>query len=154
MLKVKIINLFKFIMVEVDIFDIANGVSLIGTCLGLFSRVPQVYRTYKSKSANDRSASKSQDRISSLMCLSSGSPRYCSKSFRLAISGKYRNIYAPKPILGAACEPISINVILEAGTPISLPSLSVSHRIPSDDEIALSILDLREDKSVSSPISS
>lgn len=42
-------------MVEVDIFDIANGVSLIGTCLGLFSRVPQVYRTYKSKSANDLS---------------------------------------------------------------------------------------------------
>ena len=37
MLKVKIINLLKFIMVEVDIFDIANGVSLIGTCLGLFS---------------------------------------------------------------------------------------------------------------------
>ena len=42
-------------MVEFDIFDIANGVSLIGTCLGLFSRVPQVYRTYKSKSANDLS---------------------------------------------------------------------------------------------------
>lgn len=39
----------------VDIFDIANGVSLIGTCLGLFSRVPQVYRTYKSKSASDLS---------------------------------------------------------------------------------------------------
>ena len=55
MLKVKIINLFKFIMVEFDIFDIANGVSLIGTCLGLFSRVPQVYRTYNSKSANDLS---------------------------------------------------------------------------------------------------
>jgi len=43
-------------MVEVDIFDIANGVSLIGTCIGLFSRVPQVYRTYKSKSANDLSS--------------------------------------------------------------------------------------------------
>ena len=43
-------------MVEIDIFDIANGVSLIGTCLGLFSRVPQVYRTYKSKSANDLSS--------------------------------------------------------------------------------------------------
>jgi len=28
-------------MVEIDIFDIANGISLIGTCLGLFSRVPQ-----------------------------------------------------------------------------------------------------------------
>lgn len=39
----------------IDIYDIANGISLIGTCLGLFSRVPQVYRTYKSKSANDLS---------------------------------------------------------------------------------------------------
>ena len=26
-------------MFNVDIFDIANGISLIGTCLGLFSRV-------------------------------------------------------------------------------------------------------------------
>ena len=43
-------------MVEVDIFDIANGISLIGTCLGLFSRIPQVYRTYKTKSANDLSS--------------------------------------------------------------------------------------------------
>ena len=42
-------------MFDIDIFDIANGISLIGTCLGLFSRVPQVYRTYKTKSANDLS---------------------------------------------------------------------------------------------------
>ena len=34
---------------------IADFVSICGTCLGLFSRVPQVYKTYKSKSANDLS---------------------------------------------------------------------------------------------------
>ena len=34
---------------------IANIISLIGTGCGLFSRVPQVYKTYKSKSANDLS---------------------------------------------------------------------------------------------------
>ena len=37
------------------IYDIANVVSILGTCCGLFSRVPQVYRTYKTKSANDLS---------------------------------------------------------------------------------------------------
>lgn len=47
-------KLFKF-MFDIDIFDIANGISLIGTCLGLFSRVPQVYRTYQTRSANDLS---------------------------------------------------------------------------------------------------
>ena len=35
--------------------DIANIVSLIGTGCGLFSRVPQVIKTYKSRSANDLS---------------------------------------------------------------------------------------------------
>jgi uncharacterized protein with PQ loop repeat len=35
--------------------DFANFVSLIGTGCGLFSRVPQVIKTYKSKSANDLS---------------------------------------------------------------------------------------------------
>ena len=35
--------------------DIANIVSLIGTGCGLFSRVPQVMKTYKSKSAKDLS---------------------------------------------------------------------------------------------------
>ena len=34
---------------------IANVVSLIGTGCGLFSRIPQVIKTYKSKSANDLS---------------------------------------------------------------------------------------------------
>ena len=37
------------------IYNLANGVSLLGTCCGLFSRVPQVYKTYKSKSAKDLS---------------------------------------------------------------------------------------------------
>lgn len=36
--------------------DIANVVSLVGTGCGLFSRVPQVYKTYKTKSANDLSS--------------------------------------------------------------------------------------------------
>ena len=36
--------------------DIANGVSVIGTCFGLFSRVPQVIKTYRSKSAKDLSS--------------------------------------------------------------------------------------------------
>ena len=35
---------------------IANVVSLVGTGCGLFSRVPQVYKTYKTKSANDLSS--------------------------------------------------------------------------------------------------
>ena len=35
--------------------SIANVVSIIGTCCGLFSRIPQVYQTYTTKSANDLS---------------------------------------------------------------------------------------------------
>ena len=38
-----------------DIHHIASGISMIGTGFGLFSRVPQVYRTYKTKSAKDLS---------------------------------------------------------------------------------------------------
>ena len=34
---------------------VANVVSMIGTCCGLFSRVPQVHKVYKSKSAGDLS---------------------------------------------------------------------------------------------------
>jgi len=34
---------------------IANVVSIVGTCCGLFSRIPQVYQTYTTKSANDLS---------------------------------------------------------------------------------------------------
>ena len=37
------------------IHEMANFASVIGTCCGLFSRVPQVYQTYKTKSANDLS---------------------------------------------------------------------------------------------------
>ena len=39
-----------------NIEHIASIVSVIGTCCGLFSRVPQVYKTYKSKSAKDLSS--------------------------------------------------------------------------------------------------
>tara|TARA_Y100000389_G_scaffold201604_1_gene244736 strand:+ start:1269 stop:1610 length:342 start_codon:yes stop_codon:yes gene_type:complete len=39
----------------ISIESIANVVSIIGTCFGLFSRVPQVYKTYKTKSAGDLS---------------------------------------------------------------------------------------------------
>ena len=39
----------------VNIYEIANGISMIGTLCGLFSRVPQVYRTYTTKSAGDLS---------------------------------------------------------------------------------------------------
>ena len=37
------------------IHHIANIVSILGTCFGLVSRVPQVYKTYTSKSAGDLS---------------------------------------------------------------------------------------------------
>ena len=37
----------------ITIEQVANVVSIIGTCCGLFSRVPQVYKTYKTKSAGD-----------------------------------------------------------------------------------------------------
>ena len=40
-------------MITID--SIANIVSMIGTACGLFSRVPQVYKVYKTKSANDLS---------------------------------------------------------------------------------------------------
>ncbi len=39
----------------VDIYTVATYVSFLGTCFGLFSRVPQVYKTYQSKSAKDLS---------------------------------------------------------------------------------------------------
>ena len=35
--------------------SVANIVSMIGTCFGLFSRIPQVYKTYTTKSAKDLS---------------------------------------------------------------------------------------------------
>tara|TARA_B110000495_G_C22980454_1_gene576273 strand:+ start:124 stop:441 length:318 start_codon:yes stop_codon:yes gene_type:complete len=38
-----------------NIYQISYVISMIGTSFGLFSRVPQVYRTYTTKSANDLS---------------------------------------------------------------------------------------------------
>lgn len=38
-----------------DIYKLSNIISGIGTCFGLFSRIPQVYKVYNSKSANDLS---------------------------------------------------------------------------------------------------
>ena len=37
------------------IYNVASIVSMIGTCFGLFSRVPQVYKTYTTQSAGDLS---------------------------------------------------------------------------------------------------
>ena len=51
-----------------NIYDIANIVSIIGTCCGLFSRVPQVYKTYKSKSANDLSTNTMAINITANSC--------------------------------------------------------------------------------------
>ena len=51
-----------------NINDIADIVSIIGTCYGLFSRVPQVYKTYKSKSANDLSTNTMAINITANSC--------------------------------------------------------------------------------------
>ena len=40
---------------SITIKYVANIISIMGTCCGLFSRVPQVYQTYKTRSANDLS---------------------------------------------------------------------------------------------------
>lgn len=40
---------------SITINYVANIISIMGTCCGLFSRVPQVYQTYKTRSANDLS---------------------------------------------------------------------------------------------------
>lgn len=40
---------------DFDIYYIANAISFIGTCIGLTSRIPQVYKTFTTKSANDLS---------------------------------------------------------------------------------------------------
>ena len=52
----------------VSIYAIANVVSVIGTCLGLFSRIPQVYKTYKTKSAGDLSTQTMAINISANSC--------------------------------------------------------------------------------------
>lgn len=51
-----------------DIYDIANVVSVIGTSCGLFSRVPQVYKTYKSRSAKDLSSTTMAINITANSC--------------------------------------------------------------------------------------
>ena len=51
-----------------DIHTVATYVSMIGTCFGLFSRVPQVYKTYKSQSANDLSNHTMMINISANSC--------------------------------------------------------------------------------------
>lgn len=40
---------------EFNLESFASIVSIFGTCCGLVSRVPQVYKTYKTKSINDLS---------------------------------------------------------------------------------------------------
>ena len=40
----------------ISIESVANVVSIVGTCCGLFSRVPQVYKNYMSRSADDLSS--------------------------------------------------------------------------------------------------
>lgn len=53
-------------MITIEI--IASVVSMIGTTMGLFSRVPQVYKTYKSKSAKDLSSNTMILNISANCC--------------------------------------------------------------------------------------
>ena len=52
----------------ISIESIANVVSIIGTCCGLFSRVPQVYKTYKTKSAGDLSSQTMMINITANSC--------------------------------------------------------------------------------------
>lgn len=51
-----------------DVYDVANVVSIIGTCCGLFSRVPQVYKTYKTRSAKDLSSTTMAINITANSC--------------------------------------------------------------------------------------
>ena len=52
----------------ISLKDIANMISLVGTGCGLFSRVPQVYKTYKSQSANDLSSQTMMINITANCC--------------------------------------------------------------------------------------
>ena len=47
---------------------VASVVSIFGTCCGLVSRVPQVYKTYRSKSVNDLSENTMRLNISANSC--------------------------------------------------------------------------------------
>ena len=51
-----------------NITTFANYVSIFGTMCGLFSRVPQVYKTYKSQSANDLSSQTMMINITANSC--------------------------------------------------------------------------------------
>ena len=51
-----------------NITTFANYVSIFGTICGLFSRVPQVYKTYKSQSANDLSSQTMMINITANCC--------------------------------------------------------------------------------------
>ena len=53
---------------EFNLETIASFVSLFGTCCGLVSRVPQVYKVYKSQSANDLSSNTMQLNITANSC--------------------------------------------------------------------------------------
>ena len=53
---------------EFNLETIASFVSLFGTCCGLVSRVPQVYKVYKSQSANDLSENTMRLNITANSC--------------------------------------------------------------------------------------
>ena len=53
---------------EFNIETIASFVSLFGTACGLVSRVPQVYKTYKTKSVNDLSENTMRLNITANSC--------------------------------------------------------------------------------------
>ena len=53
---------------EFNLENIASFVSIFGTCCGLVSRVPQVYKTYQSKSVNDLSENTMRLNITANSC--------------------------------------------------------------------------------------
>lgn len=53
---------------EFNLETIASFVSVFGTCCGLVSRVPQVYKVYKSQSANDLSENTMRLNITANSC--------------------------------------------------------------------------------------
>jgi len=53
---------------EFNLESFASIVSVFGTCCGLVSRVPQVYKTYKTKSVNDLSENTMRLNITANSC--------------------------------------------------------------------------------------
>ncbi len=53
---------------EFNLETIASMISIFGTCCGLVSRVPQVYKTYRSKSVNDLSENTMRLNITANSC--------------------------------------------------------------------------------------